>query len=131
MNETPPVTSPISSPLAPNPAAVVAHRAAAGTATVFLPVLLLALALLAWFAFQSVQLVGEQQQLNQAQTGLEAQHAGATKLRASLDALAAATAKLAAEGNANARVIVDELRKRGITINPAATTSPALPATPQ
>jgi alkylhydroperoxidase family enzyme len=31
-------------------------------------------------------------------------------------ALATATAKLAADGNANARVVVDELRKRGITI---------------
>lgn len=126
MNETPLMTA----PLTPHPAAPAAASTAAAS-TVFLPMLLLAFALLAWFAFQSVQLVGEQQQLNQAQTGLEAQHAGATKLRASLDAVAAATAKLAAEGNPNARVIVDELRKRGITINPAATTSPVLPAAPQ
>lgn len=131
MNEAPPVTPPISSPLAPNPAADVAHRAAASIATAFLPVLLLALALLAWFAFQSVQLVREQRQLAQAQAGLEPQHAGATKLRASLDALAAATARLAGDGNANARVIVDELRKRGITINPAAAGVATAPATPK
>jgi hypothetical protein len=37
-------------------------------------------------------------------------------VRASLDAVATATAELAAGGNANARAIVDELAKRGITI---------------
>jgi hypothetical protein len=42
----------------------------------------------------------------------------ATKLRGSLDAVATRTARLAGEGNANARVIVEELRKRGVTINP-------------
>lgn len=117
MNEIPFVTAP---PVTSNPAVTATATSAAGAGTAFLPVLLLALALVVWFAFQSVQLVREQQQLATAQTGLEAQHVGATKLRASLDAVAAATAKLAAEGNANARVIVDELRKRGITINPAA-----------
>jgi hypothetical protein len=81
--------------------------------------LLLALALVAWLTFQAVQLVSERQQLEIAQANLEQQEQGATKLRASLDAVATSMAKLAAEGNANARVIVEELRKRGITINPA------------
>jgi hypothetical protein len=82
----------------------------------FLPTLLVALALLSWLVFQGVQLGLEQHQLKIAQENLEAQHEAATKLRSALDALAAATAKLAAGGNANARVVVDELRKRGITI---------------
>jgi len=82
----------------------------------FLPTLLIALSLLSWLAFQGVQLGLEQRQLQLAQASLDPQHEAATKLRSALDALATATAKLAADGNANARVVVEELRKRGITI---------------
>jgi cell division protein FtsB len=82
----------------------------------FLPMLLIALSLLSWLGFQGVQLGLEQRQLKQAHASLDAQHEAATKLRAALDSLATATAKLAAEGHANARVVVEELRKRGITI---------------
>lgn len=82
----------------------------------FLPTLLMALSLLSWLAFQGVQLGLEQRRLQLAQASLDAQHEAATKLRSALDALATATAKLAADGNANARVVVEELRKRGITI---------------
>jgi uncharacterized protein HemX len=87
-------------------------------ASAFVPALLLALAFVLWLAFQAVQLVREQQQLTVATANLQAQTQVATKLRAALDALATSTAKLAADGNANARVIVEELRKRGVTINP-------------
>ena len=41
----------------------------------------------------------------------------ATKLRGSLDAAAARTAKLCREGKVIARFIGEELRKRGVTIN--------------
>ncbi len=44
----------------------------------------------------------------------------AARLRASLDAIAADTQRLADSGNANARLLVEELRRRGITINAAA-----------
>ncbi len=90
----------------------------------FVPLLLLALAVVAWLAFQAAQLLHEQQQLNLAQSMLLTQEQNAMKLRASLDAVATATAKLAAGGNANARVIVEELRKRGVTINPTEATKP-------
>ena len=86
--------------------------------SVFVPALLLALAFVLWLAFQAVQLVREQQQLTVATANLQSQAQVATKLRAALDALATSTAKLAADGNANARIIVEELRKRGVTINP-------------
>ena len=82
----------------------------------FLPTLLVALSLFSWLAFQGVQLGLEQRQLKLAQASLDSQHEAATKLRAALDTLATATAKLAADGHANARVVVEELRKRGITI---------------
>ena len=84
----------------------------------FVPLLLLALAVVGWLAFQSTQLLREREQLAAVEAGLQPQEQNATKLRASLDAVATATAKLAAASNANARVIVDELRRRGVTINP-------------
>ena len=86
----------------------------------FVPTLLLALALVGWLAFQTTQILRERQQLSIARTSLEPQEQAATKIRSSLDAVAASTAKLAGDGNANARIIVEELRKRGVTINPAA-----------
>jgi hypothetical protein len=82
----------------------------------FLPTLLIALSLLSWLAFQGVQLGLEQRRLQLAQASLDAQYDAATKLRSALDSLATATAKLAADGNANARAVVEELRKRGVTI---------------
>jgi len=39
------------------------------------------------------------------------------KLRDALDTVARETAQLADGGNQNAKLIVDELRKRGVTIN--------------
>lgn len=87
---------------------------------VFVPALLIALAVVVWFAFQTVHLVREWRQLRVAQSALQLQEQNAVKLRASLDAVATSTAKLAADGNGNARLVVDELRKRGVTINPPA-----------
>ncbi|MEO6743456.1 MAG: hypothetical protein ABIS28_18725 [Caldimonas sp.] len=84
----------------------------------FVPLLLLALAVVGWLAFQSMQLLREREQLTLIESSLQPQEQNAAKLRGSLDAVATATAKLAAAGNANARVIVDELRRRGVTINP-------------
>jgi len=84
----------------------------------FLPALLVSLAVVASLGFQCFQLVREQQRLESAMSSLETQQQTAVKLRASLDAVATATARLAADGNANARIVVEELRKRGVTITP-------------
>jgi hypothetical protein len=92
----------------------------------FVPLLLLAAALVTWFGFQTYQLTSERQQLTALRAGQDAQVEAAGKLRASLDAVAAETARMAAGGNVNARMLVEELRKRGITINP--TTPAAAPA---
>ena len=86
----------------------------------FIPTLLLALAFVAWLGFQATQQWMERQQLSLVQANLEPQEQAATKVRASLEAVATSTARLAAAGNVNARVIVEELRKRGVTINPQA-----------
>ena len=100
------------------------HLSAPARSSVFVPVLLMALAIVGWLAFQGAQLLRERQQLNELQTGLASQADAATTLRASLDAVATATAKLASEGNESARVIVEELRKRGVTINPQGSPKP-------
>jgi hypothetical protein len=87
------------------------HRSA------FLPLLILMLALAAWTGYQTFQLSREREALatlraNQEQPLLQAQ-----RVRQTLDQLATETQKLADAGNANARTVVEELRKRGVTIN--------------
>jgi nitrogen fixation/metabolism regulation signal transduction histidine kinase len=89
----------------------------------FVPMLLVALSVSGWFGFQTLQLVREQQQLEAAKVSLGLQELAATRLRTALDQVATATAKLAAEGNGNARLIVEQLRTRGVTINPAGAAS--------
>lgn len=89
--------------------------------SLFLPSLLIALALVVWLGFQTWQLVAERRQLSAMHAAQVATVETATKVRNSLDTVASRTAKLDMEGNANAHVIVEELRKRGVTINPEAT----------
>ena len=94
----------------------------------FVPLLLGALALLGWLGFQTQQLLNERQALQAAYVSQQQTVDNSGKLRASLDALAADTQRMADSGNPNARLLVDELRKRGITINPAGNTPPAATA---
>lgn len=91
--------------------------------SVFVPVLLLAGSLLLMTGFQSMQLMREgetlQQRLAQQKTALEE----AGKVRKQLEAVAQGTALLAREGNGNARQLLAQLRKAGITVNPDAAPS--------
>lgn len=97
--------------------------------TAFVPVLLCALTLLAWFTYQAVVLLGDRDALQTARASQQQTVDNAAKLRASLDALAADTQRLANAGNPNASLLVAELRKRNITISvPAAGAVPAEPA---
>jgi len=92
----------------------------------FLPLLLLSLAMTAWLGFQTAQLLRERSQYAAVRTAQEPQVEAATKLRASLDALASETQRFSDAGNPSARLLIDELRKRGITVNmPAAPTAAA------
>ena len=67
-----------------------------------------------------MQLVAERTAQHKAIGDQEQVVQNATKMRAQLDALAAETQRLADQGNPNAKLLVEELRKRGITINPNA-----------
>ena len=90
----------------------------------FAPLLLAGLALLGWLGFQAQQQYAEHQILQSAYASQQQTVDNAGKLRASLDTLAADTQRLADGGNPNARALVDELKKRGVTIN-SANTPPA------
>ncbi|MES2129691.1 MAG: hypothetical protein V4463_20660 [Pseudomonadota bacterium] len=87
--------------------------------SLFLPALLLALAVVGALGLQTFQYAAERQMLQQRTVASQPQMAAAQQLRASLDGLALATDKLAREGNPNARALVEELRKRGMNIDPS------------
>jgi cell division protein FtsL len=86
----------------------------------FLPVLLLALAVVIWSTFQATQLFEERGNLEKLRSSQDATYQNAQKMRAQLDALATGTQKLASAGNKNAQAVVNALQQRGITINPEA-----------
>ena len=91
----------------------------------FLPMLLMAIALVGWFGLQSYELAGDRKQLTTIMATQDTQVAAAMKIRTALDSLAADTKRLANAGNINARVIVEELQKRGVTINTGPTVAAA------
>lgn len=88
-----------------------------------LPLILTIVSLLIWFGFQTVQLVMERGSLSLMNRSLEAPMQQSQRVRAQLEALIGKTAELANQGNANARVAIEELEKRGIPIG-----SPAPPS---
>jgi hypothetical protein len=90
----------------------------------FIPFLILALSVAGWAAFQMTQLLRERDSLEAARSSQERPMENSKKLRDQLDGLARDTQRLANKGNASARLIVDELKKRGITINPEPPAAP-------
>ncbi len=119
--------SPQPPPAAPVPAARVREGAAAAPALAssFWPLLICTTAWLAWMGFHTVQLNLDRQALKNAHAQLQPTLDKSAQLRGALDALAADTQRLAEGGNANARLLVDELKRRGVTINPAAPSASA------
>lgn len=91
-----------------------------GASSVNLSLLLLIIALLAWFGFQTMQLVNERNSLKTLHSNQEQTIINSQKMRTQLDAIAAGTKRLADQGNANAQMVVQQLAKNGININPNA-----------
>ncbi len=85
----------------------------------FIPLLLIAIALVIWTGFQTTQLLRERKYLNAVLNDQTPTVEQSQKLRAQLDSIAKGVLQLANQGNSNAKIIVEELRKRGITINPS------------
>lgn len=87
---------------------------------VFLPLLLTLIGVVLWMGFQATQLWMENSTLSRLSDKQEATLRTAQGMRQQLNALASGVAKLAQAGNPNAKLIVNDLRRRGITINPSA-----------
>ncbi len=106
------------------------HPASTGSSSPgpFLPLTLFGGALVYWLGFQTWQLVVERGQLDQAFASQTRTMENAAQFRARLDKIARETQLLADKGNPNAKLLVEELRKRGVTINPNASAAGA-PAT--
>jgi len=98
------------------------------SSVIFIPLCLLAASWLLWVIFQMTMLITEGSNLRMLKANQENTVQQATKVRAQLDSIAAKTAELANKGNPGAKTIVEELKKRGVTINPNANASPATPA---
>ena len=82
----------------------------------FIPLMILALAVAGWAGFQMTQLLRERDALEVARANMDRPMENSKKLRDQLDGIARETPVLANKGNAGAKLIVDELKKRGITI---------------
>jgi hypothetical protein len=90
-----------------------------GGGSYFIPLLLIAIALVIWTGFQTTQLLRERKYLKAVLNDQSPTVEQSQKLRAQLDSIAKETLQLANQGNSNAKIIVEELRKRGVTINPS------------
>ncbi|HLI21801.1 MAG TPA: hypothetical protein VKV32_11820 [Stellaceae bacterium] len=94
-------------------------------------VTVLAVAFFLTVAFQTYELVAQHSNLVIVRNGQEAPLEQAVQVREDTEALAGETAALADKGNANARQVVDAMRKQGIALRaphaPASAASPAKP----
>lgn len=92
----------------------------------FVPLLLLGLVLLAWFGYQATVAMADRDVIRIATAGQDRQVDESRKLRAAFETLYRGARQLADGGNDNARLVVDELKKRGVGLDGAA--PPAAPA---
>jgi hypothetical protein len=82
----------------------------------FVAIALTIAALLVWGATQTWLLVAERGGLQRAAASQQQQIDAANKVRGQLDAIASGMQRLADGGNGSARLVVEELRRRGVTI---------------
>lgn len=85
----------------------------------FLPILLVTCAITGLLLFQAAQLYTERSQLAELRASQRPAYKEAQRLQGQLEGMAADTAVLAEQGNANAQLIIDALRSRGISIDPS------------
>jgi hypothetical protein len=94
-----------------------------------LPLTILLIALVLWFGFQTLQLASERANLNEARGHQEAAMQEAQKLRTQFESLISKLSDLANKGHAGAKLVMDELQKRGMTAQPETMTPKTLPET--
>jgi len=93
-------------------------NATQGMALFRLGVLLASATIALLTGFSLYQSLEDRGNLRLAMTNLDAPHQQAVRLRGQVENIAKQIARLAEQGNPNAREIVDALRRQGITINP-------------
>ena len=87
---------------------------------VSLPLILVVLSLFLLLAFQTYQAIRDRNALSNLRASQEQTVQESMKLRHQLETLAGDTAQLAADGDASAQAIVDQMKKQGIALNPPA-----------
>jgi hypothetical protein len=87
-----------------------------------LPLIILLSALVLWFGFQTLQLATERANLGEARGHQEAAMQEAQKLRTQFESLISKTSELANKGHAGAKLVMEELQKRGMGAQPEAIT---------
>ena len=92
------------------------EQATAAPATLHLPLALLALAFFGMVIFQTFESVRERERIADFRVTQEATMQDGAKLRQQLSTLSARLLQLADGGNANAKAIVEQLRREGVTI---------------
>jgi hypothetical protein len=83
-----------------------------------LPLTILLSALVLWFGFQTLQLATERANLGEARGHQEAAMQEAKKLRTQFESLISKTSELAHKGPAGAKLVMEELQKRGMGAQP-------------
>ena len=94
----------------------------------YIPIMLVALALIIWFGFQLSKTLNARDGLIAVYTSQEQPVQTAQKIGTSLSALATGTKQLANQGNPNAAQIVKALAQRGINIADPTATAAANPS---
>ena len=94
-----------------------------------LPLTILLIALVLWFGFQTLQLATERANLGEARGHQEAAMQEAQKLRTQFESLIGKTNELANKGHAGAKLVMEELQKRGMTAQPETMTPQTLSET--
>jgi hypothetical protein len=87
-----------------------------------LPLTIVLVALVLWFGFQTVQLASERTNLGEARGHQEAAMQEAQKLRTQFESLISKTSELANKGHAGAKLVMEELQKRGMGSQPESIT---------
>jgi hypothetical protein len=77
-------------------------------------------ALLLWFGFQLLQQVRERSNLSAVKANQESAIQESEKIRLQFQGLMTKTVELANQGHAGAKMVVDELQKRGVGVPPPA-----------
>jgi hypothetical protein len=87
-----------------------------------LPLTILLSALVLWFGFQTLQVATERANLGEARGHQEAAMQEAQKLRTQFESLISKTSELANKGHAGAKLVMEELQKRGMGSQPESIT---------